>query len=155
MVGESSRRRATAGDEAMVRALYAEHGGAVLAYATKLTGDRAAAEDVLQETLVRAWRKPEVFVNGKGSVRAWMFTVARNLVVDRARARAARPAEVAEHPAAQPLTRDHAEQVVDSLVVLERWATCPRSTAACSCSCTSGAARCTRRPTSWVSHRAP
>jgi RNA polymerase sigma-70 factor, ECF subfamily len=112
------RRRPISSSEATVRALYAEHGGAVLAYATRLTGDRAAAEDVLQETLVRAWRKPDLLVNGRGSVRAWMFTVAHHLVVDRARARAARPVEVAEHPAAEPLSDDHAERVAESVTVL-------------------------------------
>jgi RNA polymerase sigma-70 factor (ECF subfamily) len=110
--------RQTAG-EALVRALYEEHGRALLAYATRLTRDRAAAEDVVQETLMRAWRHPEVLVNGRGSVRGWLLTVARNLVTDRVRARSARPAEVAEsadQPAA--VDRDHAEQVVDSVVVM-------------------------------------
>ncbi|NUT99214.1 MAG: sigma-70 family RNA polymerase sigma factor [Saccharothrix sp.] len=114
-----SRRRETAADEALVRALYEEHGRALLAYATRLTGDRAAAEDVVQETLVRAWRHPDALVNGKGSVRGWLLTVARNIVTDRVRARAARPQEVAETPSAPPVQRDHADSVVDSVVVLE------------------------------------
>jgi len=79
MFGKGARRRPVAQDEAVVRALFAEHGGAVLAYATKLTGDYATAEDVLQETLIRAWRKPDLLTDGRGSVRAWMFTVAHNL----------------------------------------------------------------------------
>lgn len=111
-------RAAYAADEALVRSLYAEHGRALLAYATRLTGDRAAAEDVVQETLVRAWRNPEVLVNGRGSVRGWLLTVTRNLVVDRVRARAARRAEVAEslQPPAAP--GDVATEVVDSLLVM-------------------------------------
>lgn len=118
MAASRTPSRQTAG-EALVRALYEEHGRALLAYATRLTRDRAAAEDVVQETLMRAWRHPEVLVNGRGSVRGWLLTVARNLVTDRIRARSARPAEVAEsdsQPAAT--TRDHAAQVVDSLVVM-------------------------------------
>lgn len=108
-----------AADEALIRALYADHGRALLAYATRLTGDRAAAEDVVQETLVRAWRKLDVVTNGRGSVRGWLFTVARNIVIDQVRARAARPAEVAA--AADPPTggSDPADQVVDSIVVLD------------------------------------
>jgi RNA polymerase sigma-70 factor (ECF subfamily) len=113
-----TRKRQADADEALVRALYTEHGRALLAYATRLTGDRAAAEDVVQETLVRAWKHPEVLVNEKGSVRGWLFTVVRNLVTDRARARAARPVEVPESPETPPVERDHAESVVDSLVVL-------------------------------------
>lgn len=114
-----SRRRQADADEALVRSLYEEHGRALLAYATRLTGDRAAAEDVVQETLVRAWKHPEVLVNGKGSIRGWLLTVARNIVTDRARARAARPVEVAESPATPPIEKDHADSVVDSMVVME------------------------------------
>src|ERR671917_1513976 len=101
----------TRDDEALVHAVYSEHGRAMLAYATRLLGDRAAAEDVVQEALIRAWRHPEVLTNGKGSIRGWLLTVVRNLVTDRQRARAARPAEVAETAAAGDLTavvRDHA-----------------------------------------------
>src|SRR5579885_2448586 len=80
-------------DEAALRLLYAEHSGPVLAYLLKLTRDRARAEDLLQETMLRAWRRPEAFQPGRGSVRAWVCTVAHNLVVDDARSRAARPTE--------------------------------------------------------------
>jgi RNA polymerase sigma-70 factor (ECF subfamily) len=80
-------------DESTLRLLYAEHSGPVLAYLLRLTRDRARAEDLLQETMLRAWRRPSVFEPGRGSVRAWLCTVARNLVVDDARARAARPNE--------------------------------------------------------------
>jgi len=114
--------RASAGDEALVQAVYREHGRAMLAYATRLLNDRAAAEDVVQEALIRAWRHPEVLTNGKGSIRGWLLTVVRNLVTDRQRARAARPAEVAETAAAGDLSavvRDHADQVVASVTVLE------------------------------------
>ena len=71
------------GDEALVHAVYREHGRAMLAYATRLLDDRAAAEDVVQEALIRAWRHPEVLTNGKGSIRGWLLTVVRNLVTDR------------------------------------------------------------------------
>lgn len=105
-------------DEALVHAVYQEHGRALLAYATRLTGDRAAAEDVVQETLIRAWRHPEVLTNGKGSTRGWLLTVTRNIVTDRIRARAARPQEVGEVPEAPPVERDHADRVVASVTVL-------------------------------------
>lgn len=105
-------------DEALVHAVYQEHGRAMLAYATRLTGDRGAAEDVVQEALIRAWRHPEVLTNGKGSTRGWLLTVVRNLVTDRVRARAARPHEVAQAPDAPPVTRDHADRVATSVTVL-------------------------------------
>lgn len=104
--------------EDLVRQLYAEHGRSLLAYATRLTGDRAAAEDVVQETLVRAWKHADDLENGKGSVRGWLLTVARNIIVDKARARSSRPQEV-EEPAESPaVQRDHAQTVVDSMAVL-------------------------------------
>ena len=43
-------------DEELIRALYAEHGRSLLACTSRLTGDRARAEDVVQETLLRAWK---------------------------------------------------------------------------------------------------
>ncbi|HVD22112.1 MAG TPA: sigma-70 family RNA polymerase sigma factor [Lapillicoccus sp.] len=115
--------RQSAADEALIRALYTEHGRSLLAYATRLTGDRAAAEDIVQETLVRAWKHSDTLVNGKGSVRGWLLTVARNLVTDRARSRAARPTEVAP-PADAALNDPHtgqdvATEVVDRMVVVD------------------------------------
>ena len=106
-------------DEALIRALYADHGRALLAYATRLTGDRAAAEDVVQETLVRAWRNQDVLTNGQGSVRGWLFTVTRNIVIDQVRAKAARPTEVAAPVETRSAEGDPAQQVVDSIVVLD------------------------------------
>jgi len=106
-------------DEAIVRSLYEQHGRSLLAYATRLTGDRAAAEDVVQETLVRAWKHAATLSEERGSVRGWLLTVARNIVTDRARAKAARPQEVAESPATPPIERDHSQSVVDTMVVLE------------------------------------
>lgn len=118
MAGLRVRSRQEVADEALIRQLFEEHGRAMLAYATRLTGDRAMAEDVVQEALVRAWRHPDSLVNGKGSVRGWLLTVVRNLITDQVRARRARPAEVAESPTTVAVERDHADRVVDSMVVL-------------------------------------
>lgn len=102
----------------LVHAVHQDHGRALLAYATRLTGDRGAAEDVVQETLIRARGHPEALANGRGSTRGWLLTVARNIVTDRVRARASRPREVAETPDAPPLERDHADRVATSVTVL-------------------------------------
>jgi len=125
MVERRRRRRTLDKNEAVVRELRTEHGPAVVAYATKLTGDPAAAEDVLQETLIRAWRRSSVLDERRGSIRAWMFTVAHRIVVDRARARSSRPVEVAEHPAAEPRTADHADRVADRVTVMGALDTLP------------------------------
>jgi RNA polymerase sigma-70 factor (ECF subfamily) len=69
-------------DAASMRALYDVHGAALCRYAVRLTGDRARAEDVAQETLLRAWQHPEAFNDGERSERAWLFAVARNMIID-------------------------------------------------------------------------
>ncbi|MGH3777586.1 MAG: sigma-70 family RNA polymerase sigma factor [Pseudonocardiaceae bacterium] len=119
MSGRWPRRRQQAHGEDLVRSLYAEHGKSLLAYATRLTNDRAAAEDVVQETLLRAWKHADALKNGRGSVRGWLLTVARNIVTDRYRAKAARAAEVGEQDQLAPAQRDHADEVVNSMVVLD------------------------------------
>lgn len=72
-------------EAAMMRVLYDEHAGALWRYVMRLTGDSARAEDVVQETLLRAWRHPEVSADTERPARAWLFTVARNLIIDERR----------------------------------------------------------------------
>jgi RNA polymerase sigma-70 factor, ECF subfamily len=72
-------------DAVWVRLLYEEHAAPLWRYAVRLTGDRARAEDVVQETLVRAWQHAQVADDSERSVRAWLFTVARNLIADERR----------------------------------------------------------------------
>jgi RNA polymerase sigma-70 factor (ECF subfamily) len=70
---------------ALTRELYTEHAGALWRYAMRLTGDHARAEDVVQETLLRAWQHPHVTDDSERSPRAWLFRVARNLIIDERR----------------------------------------------------------------------
>lgn len=74
----------TGADENALKRLCDEHAAALWRYAWRLTGDRARAEDVVQETLLRAWQHPQILTNGQ-SPRAWLFTVARNMVIDERR----------------------------------------------------------------------
>jgi RNA polymerase sigma-70 factor (ECF subfamily) len=65
------------------------------AFAMKLTwGDRQWAEDVVQETLLRAWHHADRLPEDPEQTRPWLFTVARRIVVDNLRANAARPQQV-------------------------------------------------------------
>ena len=73
------------GDAAVMRVLYDEHGAALWRYAMRLTGDHTRAEDVVQETLLRAWQHPEVVDDSERSARAWLLTVARNMIIDERR----------------------------------------------------------------------
>jgi RNA polymerase sigma-70 factor (ECF subfamily) len=68
---------------ALMRQLHDEHAAALWGYCLRLTGgDRGRAEDVVQETLLRAWRRLPALERADGSVRSWLFTVARNIVID-------------------------------------------------------------------------
>jgi len=80
-------------EEELVRALQAEHGPALLGYVTRLTRDSQRAEDVVQETLLRAWRRAGSLEGDASSLRSWLFAVAHNLAIDEHRARAARREE--------------------------------------------------------------
>src|SRR5829696_4522413 len=85
------RARTESSREKSLRALYDGHA------ALRLTnGDRARAEDIVQETLLRAWRNLEVLDDDVRPVRPWLFTVAQRLAIDAHRARRARPAEVGD-----------------------------------------------------------
>jgi RNA polymerase sigma-70 factor (ECF subfamily) len=72
-------------ETALMRVLYDEHAAALWRYAMRLTGDRARSEDVVQETLLKAWQHPEAVDDRERSARAWLFTVARNMIIDERR----------------------------------------------------------------------
>lgn len=75
-----------------IRLAYATYGAELYRAARRLTGDDQRAEDVVQETFVRAWRAADRFDERLGSLRTWLFRIMRNLVIDEARAAAVRPA---------------------------------------------------------------
>jgi RNA polymerase sigma-70 factor (ECF subfamily) len=94
--------------------LMRSHRDPLLRYVLRLTfGDQYLAEDITQETLVRAWHRAGKAELRPDSVRPWLFTVARRLVVDGFRARSARPTEVyGEFVEQQPATGDDIERVL-------------------------------------------
>lgn len=105
-------------DEELVRALYHEHAGPLLRYALHLTsGDRQRAEDIVQETLLRAWLHPDAIVSRPA--RPWLFAVARNLAVDAHRARRARPHEVGEAALQLTAVPDTADRALESWAVAD------------------------------------
>lgn len=96
-----------------MRALYESHGPLLLHSLMRWTGgDRQAAEDLLQETMLRAWRNLRTLEDA--SARSWLLTVARRLAIDASRSRAARPPECGDEPLGHIAARhDHVEQVLD------------------------------------------
>ena len=113
-------------DDVLVRTLYAEHAGPLLRYAMHLTsGDRQRAEDIVQETLLRAWQHPDAIA--ERPPRPWLFAVARNLAVDAYRARKARPREVGEAALEGGLAPwDEAERALESWAVADALKSRPR-----------------------------
>jgi RNA polymerase sigma-70 factor (ECF subfamily) len=79
---------ATADSQAIKR-LWQAHGATLTRFAMKLTlGDKQRAEDIVQETLVRAWRHPDVVGSGDRDIMPWLFTVSRHIAIEMWRARA-------------------------------------------------------------------
>lgn len=66
----------------LMQQLHQEHAAALWGFCLHLTADPIRAEDIAQETLLRAWQHPEILDSEHGSPRPWLFTVARNLVID-------------------------------------------------------------------------
>lgn len=77
-----------------IDALHAAHSASLLRFLIGLThGERQTAEDLVQETMLRAWRHVGTLPEDPIRERRWLFTVARRLVIDMVRARRSRPAE--------------------------------------------------------------
>lgn len=99
---------------------YREQVVALHAYVNRLLGgDGYRAEDIVQETLLRCWRT--YGTAGGTLLRPWLFTVARNLVIDSHRSRKARPREVdsADRLEQEPAESDDVESLLTSVVVTE------------------------------------
>ncbi|RZT79465.1 RNA polymerase sigma-70 factor (ECF subfamily) [Micromonospora violae] len=80
---------------ARMRMVYAEHSDALFRFLLRLSwGERQLAEDLLQETMLQAWRHFDRLPTSWESTRRWLFIVARRIAIDAARARQARPVEV-------------------------------------------------------------
>jgi RNA polymerase sigma-70 factor (ECF subfamily) len=104
--------------EKVIAGLYADSGAFVLSYVYGLLKDRYLAEDVVQETMLRAWQHCGQFSAEKGSVRGWLMKVAHNIAMDKVRMRRSRPTEVAENAAPDSvITEDHSEAVLTALQV--------------------------------------
>ncbi|MFG2965699.1 MULTISPECIES: sigma-70 family RNA polymerase sigma factor [unclassified Streptomyces] len=98
----------------LLHTMMTDHAKALLAYAEKLLNDRHTAEDIVQETLIRAWPHAERLYSTEGSVRGWLLKVTRNLVVDRMRSAAARHETIGADDRDVPLP-DHSGAVLASV----------------------------------------
>ncbi|MGN9907669.1 RNA polymerase sigma factor [Phytohabitans sp. LJ34] len=76
---------------------YAVHAGELLGFCRRSLRDYAAAEDVVQEVFMRAWRHCHRFEPGVASLRTWLFAIARNAVIDVVRAGRRRAWQLLDH----------------------------------------------------------
>ncbi|PZG09200.1 RNA polymerase subunit sigma [Nonomuraea aridisoli] len=105
----------------MVQALYRQYGAPLMAFAVRLTGgDRRWAEDVVQETLVRAWRNLHDLRTDSGSLMPWLATVARRVVIDDRRRSGSRPLDTVEDVAdrAEPVAAED-ERLLREIIVTD------------------------------------
>lgn len=104
--------------EEAFNALYRWYYAPLLKFVGRLTaGDQQWAEDVVQETLLRAWKADNLHADG-GSLMPWLATVARRIVIDDHRKRRARPAEVNDE-ADEVASPDELDEMLRTLMVTE------------------------------------
>ena len=104
-------------DELLLRGLYDRYAASLWRFVLRLTGgDRARSHDVVQETMLRAWRTPSVLDEERGSARAWLFTVARRIVVDEWRSARSRHELVIDEPPEQTQA-DHVDAMLDTWII--------------------------------------
>jgi RNA polymerase sigma-70 factor (ECF subfamily) len=77
--------------DAAIRQLYRHHAEALHVYVERFCTDRTSADDVVQETFIRAWRHLPRLSADDRPIRPWLYRVARNLLIDADRAARARP----------------------------------------------------------------
>jgi RNA polymerase sigma-70 factor (ECF subfamily) len=94
------QRVAANGDVEAFKALFETYAPRVKSYMLRQGADAATAEELAQETLLAVWRKAGLYSDEKGSATTWIFTIARNLRIDRLR----------KEVAWQPLPEDNDEQ---------------------------------------------
>jgi RNA polymerase sigma-70 factor (ECF subfamily) len=103
-------QRAADGDRTAFEELYQRYSRPVFGLALRRLGDRGRAEDAVQETFASIWRSAGTYRPERGPGAPWLYAVARNAIVDRARGRAEVPAEVPEEASSEPGPGDLAEQ---------------------------------------------
>lgn len=112
------------GDRAAARTLVLRLSPRVLGYATRLLADRAEAEDVAQEAMLRLWRVAPEWRAGEAQVTTWLYRVVTNLVTDRQRARQRRQATTLDDA---PEVADDAPAAVAQLIEADRMAALDRA----------------------------
>ena len=109
----ASRRAPSLPDDAL-RAAYDAHGAELYRFARRSLGDASLAEDAVQEAFLRAWRASATYDPARASQRTWLFAILRNVVIDLARARRARPPLADGTPSADGVADDEFEHALNA-----------------------------------------
>src|SRR6476469_8621618 len=107
-------RRTGDGDRNALEVLYRRYSRPVFGLALRRLGDRGRAEDAVQETFASIWRAARSYKPERGPGAPWLYAVARNAIVARARSRTDIPAEIPDEPSQDAGPADQAEQVYDA-----------------------------------------
>ncbi|MEJ2864229.1 sigma-70 family RNA polymerase sigma factor [Actinomycetospora flava] len=103
-----------------LEAAYRDHAGELERFALRQLRDPGAAADVVQEVFVRAWRHAERYDAAVASLRVWLFTIAKNVVVDHVRHHRSRPGTPTAPGDLPPASeRDFSDDLVTSWFVEE------------------------------------
>jgi RNA polymerase sigma-70 factor, ECF subfamily len=103
--------------DAVISELYSLYAKALRRYVTQFFPDPASAEDIVQETFIRAWRHLPRLSADDRPVRPWLYRVARNLMIDANRAARARPMTVPGQSAGEIGTDSGMEEILDRQLV--------------------------------------
>jgi RNA polymerase sigma-70 factor (ECF subfamily) len=127
VIADADRDLATTsapGRDERMQQLYDVHARPLYRFLLRLTfGDRLAAEDLMQETLLRAWKKIDGLNTNVATLRPWLLTVARRVAIDAARASQTRPTEVGSLDLGNlPATGDEGERVLAMQVIRQAMA---------------------------------
>lgn len=79
--------RLVSGDLGALDRLYEQYGAMSYSIAYRITGDRGAAEDVVQEAFLGAWRNAARYADGRGTVRTWLLSIVHHRAIDAIRRR--------------------------------------------------------------------
>jgi RNA polymerase sigma-70 factor (ECF subfamily) len=102
-------QRVAGGDAGAFELLYRRYARPVFGLALRRLGDRMRAEDAVQETFAAVWRSARTYRPERGPGAPWLYAVARNAVVDRARHKTDSPTEVPDMPSLEPTPEERAE----------------------------------------------
>ena len=116
-ITHASRGELPGDADAAIRQLYSCHAEALRGYAERFCPDSASADDIVQETFIRAWRHLPQLTADDRPIRPWLLRVARNLLIDANRAARARPVTVPEQPDEDARDDSGLDQVLDRQLV--------------------------------------